>query len=186
MIIPSFTPGGRFTPALGYNPYTMAQTLPGFRQAMETMTSPIDIPYEQKRVPVTFLLPSTGKIFTLPLDPLVSISGKNDLVCRNVARYDGEARGSIKEKWRTGDWNITIAGVLIAGEDTSLFQYIDRLRQYIEADENIKLICPYINDGYRIDRIVIESYDFPFTKGEENQTYTLKCKSDDERTNLLL
>lgn len=185
-MIRQITPGDHFTPALGYNPLTMAQKAPGVKNVLERINRPFDIPYDNKIVPVTLLLPSTNKSFTLPLDPLVSISGKNDIVCRNVARSDGEVRGSIKEKWRTSDWNITIAGVLIAGQDTSIDQLVDRLRQYIEADENIKIICPYINDGYRIDRIIIESYDFPFTKGEENQTYTLKCKSDDVRTNLLL
>lgn len=181
-----YTPGDHYTPAFGYNPLTMAQRLPGIRQMTERISSPFDIPYEAKTTPVTLLLPSTNKSFTLPLDPLVSINGKNDIACRNVARYDGMVRGTIKEKWRTGDWDITIAGLLIAGQDTSIEQLVDRLRQYIEADENIQIICPYINDSYRIDRIVIESYDFPFTKGENNQSYTLKCKSDDERTSLLI
>lgn len=185
-MIRTYTLGDTFTPALGYNPLTMAQKLPGVKKALETMTKPFDIPYEQTITPVTLLLSSTGKKFELPLDPLVSVSGKNDIVCRNVARYDGETRGSIKEKWRTGDWNITIAGVLIAGEDTSIEQLVSRLRQYIEADSNVEILCPFLRDCYGITRIVIESYDFPFTKGEENQTYTLKCKSDDVRTNLLL
>jgi hypothetical protein len=158
----------------------------GVKKALEAMLPPVAMPYQKMIVPVTLELPSTNEGFTLPLDPLVSVSGKNDITCRNVARYDGEARGSIKEKWRTGDWNITIAGILIADQDTTIDQYVYRLRQFVEADENIKIICPYINDGYDITRIVIESYDFPFTKGEGNQTYTLNCKSDDVRTSLLL
>ena len=185
-MIKQITPGDHFTPALGYNPLTMAQKCPGVKKALDTMNRPFDVSYDQKVVPVTLRLPSKGKEFPLPLDPLVSVGGKNDIVCRNVARYDGEARGSVKEKWRTGDWDITIAGMLIAGQDTGIEQLVSRLRLYIEADENIEIICPYLREGYGITRIVIESYDFPFTKGEEYQTYTLKCKSDDVRTNLLL
>lgn len=180
------TPGDKYTPALRFNPLTMAQTPPRIRSAMETMTRPFDMSPDQKEVAVTLRLPDKGKEFPLPLDPLVSISGKNDIVCRDVARYDGEARGSIKEKWRTGDWDITIAGVFISSDGTDIAQYVDRLRQYIEADSNIEIICDLLRDGYGITRIVIESYDFPFTQGEGNQNYTLKCKSDDIRTNLLL
>ena len=185
-MIRQITPGIYFTPALGYNPLTMAQKAPGVKNVLESINRPFDIPYDNKIVPVTLLLPSTNKSFQLPLDPLVSISGKNEIVCRNVARHDGKTHGSIKEKWRASDWNITIAGVLMAGRDTSIEQLVERLRLYIEADENIEIVCPYIRESYGITRIVIESYDFPFTKGEENQAYTLKCKSDDVRTNLLL
>ncbi len=170
------------TPALGVNPKTMAQY--GAAQVLNIRT--VEMPYDKMVVPVTFKLDSDSEGFTFPLDPLVSISGKNSIVCRNIARYDNMIRGTIKEKWNTNDWEISIAGLLISDENHTVEDYLYKLRHYIEADTNIKLICPYIEKCYDITRIVIESYDFPFTKGEENQTFTLKCKSDDERINLLI
>lgn len=171
-----------FTPALGVNPLTMAQ----YGAAKVLSLRPVTMPYDKMIVPVTLKLETEKEGFTFPLDPLVSVSGKNSIVCRNIAHYDGSIRGTVKEKWNNDDWNITISGLLISDENFSMEDYMLRLRRYIEADGNVQIICPYINDGYDITRIVIESYDFPFTKGEKNQTFTLKCKSDNERINLLI
>ena len=171
-----------YTPAWGFNPATMAQA--GMLRLLRSHNIPVDIPYDNKIVPVR--LKNSKSKFELPLDPLVSISGKNNIVCRNVAHNDGSIHGTIKEKWNRDDWDITIAGLLISDRDLTVDQYITVLRGFIEADENVEIICPYINDSYNITRVVIESFDFPFTKGEDYQTYTLKCKSDDSNINLLI
>lgn len=181
-----------YTPAWGFNPATMAQAgiIRGFH-------IPTRFPRAKMEVPVTLVLENEnpgesdpekkqGEEFTLPLEPLVSISGKNNLICRNIAFNDKKMHGTVKEKWSTDDWDITIAGILIADENHQLEDYLNGLRKYTEANRNIKIICPYLNKGYGITRIVIESYDFPFTKGADYQTYTLKCKSDDSEINLLI
>ena len=90
-------------------------------------------------------------------------------------------RGSIKETWSQDDYEITISGIL-QGED--LFKdkdtgHIATLRKYLEAQEAIHITCDLLNNVFDIQRICIESYDFPFTKGLENQAFTIKAYSDD-------
>lgn len=172
------------TPALGVNPATMAQY--GVGRAFGLLPAPSRTPDAEMVTPVTLRIDARRLKITMPLEPLVSASGKNEITCRDVAASDGRTRGSIKEKWRTSDWNITIAGLLIADEHTTIKDYMHLLREFIEADENIEIICPLLNEGFGVTRVVIESYDFPFTKGEENQTYTLKCRSDDSNIKLLI
>lgn len=137
-------------------------------------------------IPVTLQLPSTGEKFTLPVDPLVSISHKNKIVAKSVAKYSPKLRGTIKEKWSMDDWTIRIAGMMISDEANCVEDYVLRLRKFVEADEAIMIICPYINDTYDITRMVIESCDFPHTPGEENQQFSISAISDDERINLLV
>ena len=75
---------------------------------------------------------------------------------------------------------------MIADQYRSLNDHIQLLRTYMEYNKAIEIICEYLNVGYEILYVVIESFDFPFTKGEDYQTYTLKCKSDDSNINLLI
>ena len=175
-----------YTPAWGYNPATMAQA--GMLRLLRSHNIPVDIPYDNKIVPVSLQLPEIGESsrFTLPLDPLVSVSGKNNIACRNIACNDGSIHGTVKEKWNRDDWDITIAGLMIADQYRSLNDNIQLLRTYIEYNKAIEIVCEYLNVGYEILYVVIESFDFPFTKGEDYQTYTLKCKSDDSNINLLI
>jgi hypothetical protein len=53
------------------------------------------------------------------------------------------------------------------------------LREYLEAAESVHIVCDLLNNVFEITRIAIESYDFPFTKGIENQAFTIKAYSDD-------
>lgn len=137
-------------------------------------------PTAQCVVPVTFILPSTGRKFTLPIDPLVSVSQKNNISCKSVAKFDGSIRGTIKERWAMTDYDINISGVLIGDDNVKIEDYILQLRQYTEAGEAVGIVCPYINDSFDLTKIVIESCNFPFTQGENCQQYSIKAKSDDE------
>jgi len=138
------------------------------------------------QVPVFFELPSTGEKFTFPVDPLVSITTKNNVICKNVAKADNTLRGTIKEKWSMSDYEIKITGIFMSDVEGCVDDYIIKLRKFVEANESIKIICPYINDTYDITRIVITDLDMPFTQGEENQQFSISAKSDDERINLLV
>jgi hypothetical protein len=130
-------------------------------------------------VPVKLRLNSEAENggFQLPLDPLVSISGKNIIRRRYVAK--SKMRGSIKETWSQDDYEITIAGLLQNEDQGYLNDDIFTLREYLEATESVHIICDLLNNVFKITRIAIESYDFPFTKGIENQAFTIKAYSDD-------
>jgi hypothetical protein len=130
-------------------------------------------------VPVKLRLNSESESggFQLPLDPLISISGKNIIRRRYVAK--SKMRGSIKETWSQDDYEITIAGLLQNEDQGYLNDDIFTLREYLEAAESVHIICDLLNNVFDITRIAIESYDFPFTKGIENQAFTIKAYSDD-------
>ncbi|MCQ2250598.1 MAG: DUF6046 domain-containing protein [Bacteroidales bacterium] len=140
--------------------------------------------YDQYRIgPNRFQLPiqleieSTGTKFTFPTDPLVSITTKNIVVRRQIAK--GKIRGTVKEQWSKDDYDITIAGVFNTDTEYYAEEYVEMLREIVDAEESIKLVCPYFNDNYEILRIAIEQCDFPFTPGMNSQSFTIKAKSDE-------
>ena len=121
--------------------------------------------------------------FTLPLDPLVSINGRNIITRRYVSKSD--MRGSVKERWSQDDYEITIAGVLSADDDHDIEYYQRELRRYCEARTGIHITCDFLLATFGIRQIAIESYEFPFTKGVDNQAFSIKAYSDDAYTLLV-
>ncbi len=123
-----------------------------------------------------------GKWFLLPYEPMINIQGKNTIVRRNVAKAKGMV-GSIKERWNRADYEITITGVLIGsimtGDVGECFPKKDfeRLRHFMESAKTIGVLCPPF-ELLGINKIVIEDFSFPFTKGENVQAYEIKAYSD--------
>lgn len=118
----------------------------------------------------------------LPLDPVVSVRGRNEIVKRSVLKVrtgDKERRGTVKELWSQGDYEVTIAGVLQSGEAGVLpEEAIRRLRGYCECRESVEASSPLLT-LFGIRRVAIESFEFPHTAGMESQMYSLTCSSDD-------
>jgi hypothetical protein len=122
-----------------------------------------------------------GEWWTLPLDPVVSVSGKNIIIRRNVLKkstQDKGARGSIKEIWSQDDYEVNIAGVLI-GKGELPESDLRKLREFCEARKVIEVESRLLSI-FNISRLAIEDYSLPFTKGVENQMYAIKAYSDDE------
>jgi hypothetical protein len=118
--------------------------------------------------------------WTLPLDPVISISGKNIIVRRDVLKKNNEdlgVRGSIKEIWSQDDYEVNIAGVLIGKDELPEFQ-LRKLRDFCESRRIVEVESKLFSI-FNINRLAIEEYSFPFTKGIENQMYTIKAYSDD-------
>lgn len=116
------------------------------------------------------------EFFTLPIEPLVAISGKNTIVRREVAKAKGG--GTVKECWSQDDYEVTIQGVVTGGEpDRYPEAYVRRLlelfdeRQAIEVDQEVLLV-------FGIKYLAVESVSFPHTKGINNQNYEIKAYSD--------
>ena len=110
----------------------------------------------------------------LPYEPIVKVSGKNVLVRKQVAK--GKVRGTIKERWSQDDYSVNISGIFM-GSGAYPYDDVKRIR---ELCEEAKLIVrsPLL-ELFSISRIVIESYDIPFTAGLENQAYEISAFSDD-------
>lgn len=124
-----------------------------------------------------------------PIDPVVSISGKNNIVKRSVLKVpntDIERRGTVKELWSQDDYSITISGMFISKYNGLMPEEdILRLRSYCEGRKSVEVKAD-IFTLYNITKVAIESYEFPFTKGMENQMFSIKASSDDfDKKNLL-
>jgi hypothetical protein len=131
------------------------------------------------QVPVLLRLESEPitSAFLLPVDPVISISGRNAITKRYPLK--NKKRGSIKELWSVDDYNVAISGILCKGELLPLHFYLNRLKKFCEAKESIHITCDILNNVFGITKIAIESYDFPFTKGEDYQAFTINALSDE-------
>ncbi len=132
----------------------------------------------QMVMPVKFKLPSDTEWWILPVEPLVGLSGGNVIAKRNVAK--GSGRGTIKERWGQDDYAISIEGILINYDNANEYPLsdVEQLRKFCEARTAIDIQCPLL-DAFNINHFCIEKYDIPFTKGSENQKYSLNGYSDD-------
>ena len=125
--------------------------------------------------PVSFNI--DGGQWTLPIDPLISVSSKNVIKRRYVSK--SKMRGSIKECWSQDDCEVTIAGVIIGTDATDCSDKVSKLREICEKAEAVEIVCEYLNSTFGISRIAVESCDFPFTKGMDSQSFTIKAFSDE-------
>lgn len=128
----------------------------------------------RKQFPLVFTAPGLDS-YAFPIDPFISVSFKNIITRRSVAK--GDKRGTVKERWTEDDAEINISGVLIS-ENGQYPNDVLLLQKYFEARQAIDVQCRVLND-LNISSIVIDSFDLPFTKGAENQTFTIKAYSDD-------
>lgn len=127
-------------------------------------------------MPMRLKRPADKEWFILPLEPLVSISGKNTIIRRKVAK--SKLNGTIKERWSQDDYEIMIQGV-VSGSDESKYpeNYLRKLvelfdeRQAVEVEQGILQV-------FGIHYLAIESANFPHTKGLNNQNYEIKAYSD--------
>lgn len=117
-----------------------------------------------------------GDWWLLPIEPIISVVGKNIVVKRNVSK--GRTRGSIKEKWSQDDYQITIEGILINyDKDAYPEEDVKRLRSLCEG-ARLKVRCKLF-ELFSIDYIVVENFEFPMTSGIQNQGYRISAVSDD-------
>jgi hypothetical protein len=120
--------------------------------------------------------------FTLPYEPLISVSGKNNIVKRNIAKAPNFV-GTIKEHFSQDDYEITITGTLIGENETGDFQRafpradFEKLREYCVSAESLEVQCDMLQ-LLNIKHIVIEDFTFPFSKGGNVQAYEIKAISD--------
>lgn len=127
------------------------------------------------QAPLT-LVREDGTDYDFPLDPILSVNGKNVIARRYVAK--GSQYGTVKESWNVDDWDITIAGVIIGATPEDLHYMMQDLREVLESGEVLGVKNSWLNDGYGITQLVIDSWQFPHTKGLTNQSYTIRCYSD--------
>jgi len=147
---------------------------------IKALDAPTRLGTEAFQVPLR-LRTEDGDEFLLPIDPVVSVSSKYNIAKRNVQKQ-GAMRGTIKEYWNQGDYSVSIAGVLIAEDELELEEEMRHLRQICDKPYAIYVECDILNNVFEIMRIVVEQVDFPFTKGINNQQFTIKALSDESQS----
>ena len=169
---------GRIVPQLDPRAYAEIERVEGDeREAMRHNALGVPMIF-----PLSLRLPKSGESeWLLPLEPMITISGKQILVKRQVMK--GKARGSVKERWTLDDYSVKIEGILIGQDGRYPEDDVRQLRKMCEAGE-VLATCPLL-ELYGISRLVIESWEVPHTSGEANQNYSLSCLSDDSYKLLL-
>lgn len=143
-------------------------------------SDPINLP--SHFFPLTFKRPGTNQSYQFPYEPLVSISGGNSIITRKVAKAKNFI-GTVKEHWSQDDYEITITGVMLGAiekgsiEDCYPIEQFERLKEFCTHPSGIELYCEPLQ-LLGISRVVVKSFSFPFTKGENVQAYEIQCLSD--------
>jgi hypothetical protein len=165
----------------------------GFKATIWEADSPQ--PKEKQFFPLSFSFSESGVNWLFPYEPLVSISGGNNIVKRNVSKIGTDKKGNlltgtIKERWSQKDYEITITGVLIGKklngrpEDCYPKKKLTELFEFLTAQKIIYCYC-HLFEPLGINQLVIEDFSFPFTKGENVQAYEIKAVSDSNHKLLL-
>ena len=129
-------------------------------------------------IPVRLGILDGTEMWTLPVEPIVSLRGKRNVAISNVMKKT--RRGSIKEYWSIDDYEITITGSLRSKEaDVYPAEQVARLKKILESKEPVQ-IQSMLTDAFGVYYIVPTSWDFGDDKGIEWQNYRITAISDDE------
>ncbi len=185
----NFLQGSNVRHAIPFLPFTNETNVSNARfdtnQDWSLWQSPTRTPPSEQFFPLAFSKTGiTGDIWYLPFEPMINISGKHNIIRRTVAKPipDKSPIGTIKERWSTDDYEIQISGIIMGalerGSSEQCYPKDDfqKLKDYLTSGR-IYIYCEPLS-LLNIFAIVVEDFDFPFTKGENVQAYTIKAYSD--------
>lgn len=138
---------------------------------------------DQQFFPFSFRSSKDDNWWMLPWEPMINISVSNIIAKRRVAKAGKNQIGTIKERFATDDYQITISGAFVGNKmlgkpaETYPRYEMEKLRDYLLTAEAIEVKCEALQI-LNINKIVIEEMSFPFTKGENIQAYEIKAISD--------
>ncbi|GAB3734921.1 DUF6046 domain-containing protein [Spirosoma lituiforme] len=115
-------------------------------------------------------------LWTIPLEPTVTVRLKKTIVRRNIAKAVGS--GSVKEAWNMDDYDIRVSGLLQSSEIGKFPEReLSKLKSFLTPMKSIVIRCQIL-DIFGVNLMAIESADFDHTAGLENQLYTFSGYSD--------
>lgn len=141
------------------------------------------LPEDRQFFPLSFKRESEEQYYLLPWEPMISITARNIISKRYVAKSGSKLIGSIKERMATDDYEIIITGAFYgekligAYPETYPREDMERLRDYLLTPERLQVKSEPLQI-LGINYIVIEEVNFPFTKGENVQAYEIRAVSD--------
>lgn len=164
------------------------------------MPETTNIPFEVAIVPTTATVKHTGAVMqcpvrlgakadgsdlkTLPIEPLVSVRGRNVVAARGIAKNEG--RGTVKELFATDDYEVTITGRLYSGEE-GVFpdEWVGWLRKICEAKKTIQVMSK-LTDSIDVRYLTVLDWSFPETGNVAWQDYQIRAVSDDPFFELII
>lgn len=172
--------------ALGFSPIPLLRPKSSLQFAQSHWVAPVGLNLVSR--------PDPSDRFWIPTDPQINISGGNKIVKREIANGavagNGAINGTVKEFWRSDDYKVTLAGVLMTDEGNPQSEYRDvgdqvrAMAELLSAKEALIVTNEVLNNQFGITRLVVDSFQFPATDGTDNQVFTITCYSD-ESYNLL-
>ena len=174
------------TGVLGFSPIPLLRPKSSLQFAQSHWVAPVGLNLVSK--------PDPSDRFWIPTDPQINISGGNKIVKREIANGavagNGAINGTVKELWRSDDYKVTLAGVLMTDDNNPQSEYrevgdqVRAMAELLSAKEALIVTNEVLNNQFGITRLVVDSYQFPATDGTDNQVFTITCYSD-ESYNLL-
>ena len=127
--------------------------------------------------PVRIGLKKDGSdLWTLPLEPIVTVKGSKTIVRRNIAKAHGT--GTVKEAWSMDDYEVTVSGLFQSIEEGKFPErYVSKLQAFMKPMQPIVIHCKLL-DVVGVNLLCVHSWDFPATSGIENQEYVFNAYSD--------
>ena len=138
---------------------------------------------QEQFFPFSFRSSKDENFWLLPWEPIINIEAKTIIAKRYIAKAGKNYIGSVKERWSVDDYSITITGAFYGKkmrgnhQQTYPREDMERLKNYLLTAEALEVRSEPLQI-LGINRIVIESVTFPFTKGENVQAYEIKAVSD--------
>lgn len=114
--------------------------------------------------------------YQLPNEPLISITGNNDIIRTKI---DGHP-GTFKQLFAKGDYSIRIQGIAIDDQNNETYpqRIVRRLRELVEKPGSLKVSNELLS-FFGITDLVILDYRFPAVEGANAyQPYEFMCLSD--------
>lgn len=153
----------------GKDTITKVEDADGIRQAVQ------DFRILRSVMPMFLRAFGDTEYWRLPTEPLVTVSGKNTIVRRQVAKAGD--KGTIKERWSQDDYEITIQGVLTSTDGEYPEDDVQKLKRLFDSRQSVS-VSQNMLLAMGIKYLAVESVSFPHTKGLENQNYEIKAYSD--------
>jgi hypothetical protein len=131
------------------------------------------------QMPVRLGLKRDGSdLWTLPIEPIISVRGRNLIVRRNISKKKGV--GSVKELWSQDDYSISIRGIFISSVSGEFPESdLSTLKRLLEAKQSLVISCK-LTDILGVTLVAVEDWELPETSGLENQYYRLSGYSDQD------
>ncbi|MFC5408005.1 DUF6046 domain-containing protein [Larkinella bovis] len=117
-------------------------------------------------------------LWTLPIEPLISMRGRNIIVRRNISKKKGI--GSVKEIWSQDDYTIRIRGIFMSSVEGEMPESnLSTLKQLLEAKQSLTISCK-LTDIMGVTLFAPEEWELPETSGLKNQYFQISGYSDQD------